>query len=197
MPSLVGKTEAEATEMLKTSGLTLKVSSKQFSSEVPEGHVVEQIPASGTRLKTNRNVKVLLSLGEPSICSSKSSRYEPSGGPTDADPAAVDVGNTLYAHTSVGGPSTVVYQSPQPGTLEGTDPSVNILISLGPASEYFIMPDLIGKPAEISVARPHRGIPNRQDQLSKLSGGRSRRGYPTETAGGLSFVQDRTPFFWM
>ena len=59
------------------------------------------------------------------------------------------LGNTLYAHTSVGGPSTVAYQSPGPGTQEGSDPSVNILISLGPPSEYFIMPDLIGQPAEL------------------------------------------------
>src|SRR5215813_3853247 len=51
VPSLVGKTEAEAKKLLDDRGLTLKVSSKRFSSNVPEGHVVDQIPANGTRLK--------------------------------------------------------------------------------------------------------------------------------------------------
>src|SRR5262245_34346799 len=52
VPELVGKTEAEAQEILNKSGLVLKVSSKRFSSDVPEGHVLEQIPSKGTQLKT-------------------------------------------------------------------------------------------------------------------------------------------------
>jgi beta-lactam-binding protein with PASTA domain len=47
----------------------------------------------------------------------------------------------------------VVYQSPSPGSLEGSDPSVQILISLGPAEQYFTMPDLIGQPAELASSR--------------------------------------------
>jgi beta-lactam-binding protein with PASTA domain len=65
----------------------------------------------------------------------------------------LSLGNTLYTHTLEGDASTVVYQSPQPGTQEGTDPSVNILISLGPPAQYFVMPDLIGKPAELAASR--------------------------------------------
>jgi beta-lactam-binding protein with PASTA domain len=63
------------------------------------------------------------------------------------------LGNTLYTHTPEGDSSTVVYQSPNPGTQEGSDPSVSILISLGPPAQYFIMPDLIGKSAELVSAR--------------------------------------------
>src|SRR2546425_9993188 len=63
------------------------------------------------------------------------------------------LGKALYAHTSEGEPSTVVYQAPKPGTQEGSDPSVNILISLGPPGQYFIMPDQIGKPADLVASR--------------------------------------------
>ena len=63
------------------------------------------------------------------------------------------LGNTLYTHTPEGEASTVVYQSPKPGTQEGSDPSVSIMISLGAPAQYFIMPDLIGKPAELVAAR--------------------------------------------
>src|SRR5213593_3745569 len=51
VPSVTGKTEDQAAEILASSGLHLKVSSKRFNSETPEGHVVDQIPPSGTRLK--------------------------------------------------------------------------------------------------------------------------------------------------
>src|SRR4051794_39537921 len=43
VPPLVGKTEAEAQKTLEDAGLILKVTSKRFSTNVPEGHVVEQI----------------------------------------------------------------------------------------------------------------------------------------------------------
>src|SRR6188474_2181426 len=64
VPSLTGKTEAEAQALLQQQGLVLKVSSKRFSADIPEGRIVEQIPAIGTRLKQSRSVKVLLSLGD-------------------------------------------------------------------------------------------------------------------------------------
>src|SRR5438093_8879031 len=61
---LAGKTADEAKEILSHRGLLLKVSTSRFSSNVPEGYILDQIPPSGSRLKINRTVKVLLSLGE-------------------------------------------------------------------------------------------------------------------------------------
>lgn len=153
VPSVIGKTERQAAEILRNSGLVFKVSSKRFSSEVPEGQVLDQIPSSGTRLKTSRTVKVLLSLGERRFAVPNLLGTSLRAAQLMLTQRRLTVGNTLYAHTSVGEPSTVAYQSPRPGTLEGIDPSVNILISLGPPSESFIMPDLIGKPAELVISR--------------------------------------------
>lgn len=153
VPKLADKTKEEAEQILHARGLNLKVSSSRFSSEVAEGRVLLQDPPSGTRLKADRTVKVLLSLG--------SQRYAvPNLIGTSLRAAQLTLaqrrfalGNTLYTHTPEGDPSTVVYQSPKPGTQEGSDPSVSILISLGPPAQYFIMPDLIGKPAELVAAR--------------------------------------------
>src|SRR5688572_7629379 len=62
VPEVVGKTQEEAEKLLSDSGLVLKVSSKRFSSDVPEGQIIDQNPPDGTRLKTNRSVRVLVSL---------------------------------------------------------------------------------------------------------------------------------------
>src|ERR1043165_2254996 len=59
VPQLAGKTKDEAEQILKGRGLKMKVSSSRFS-EIAEGRVLDQIPPSGTRLKTERTVKVLL-----------------------------------------------------------------------------------------------------------------------------------------
>lgn len=153
VPSVIGKTEQEATDILVQSGLVLKVSSKHFSADVPEGYVLDQIPEKGTRLKTNRSVKVLISLGERRFAVPNLRGTSLRAAQLTLAQRRLTVGNTLYAHTPEGNTATVAYQSPKPGTQEGNDPSVNILISLGPPEEYFVMPDLIGRPAELVASR--------------------------------------------
>jgi len=153
VPALSGKTKDEAEQILKTQGLRLKVSSSQFSADVSEGKVLAQDPTSGTRIKTDRTVKVLLSLGQRRFAVPNLIGTSLRAAQLTLSQRRLSLGNTLYTHTLEGDASTVVYQSPQPGTQEGTDPSVNILISLGAPAQYFVMPDFIGKPAELAASR--------------------------------------------
>jgi len=153
VPSLAGKTKSDAEVALASLGLKLKVSSSRFSSGVPEGKILEQIPPSGTRLKVDRTVKVLVSLGERKFAVPSLVGTSLRAAQLTLAQRRLTLGSTLYAHTPDGEPSTVVYQSPTSGTQEGIDPNVNILISLGPPAQYFIMPDLIGRPAELVSSR--------------------------------------------
>ena len=153
VPMLAGKTKDEAEQLLKNRGLKLKVSSSRFSPEVAEGRVLSQIPSSGTKMKVDRTVKVLLSLGQQRFAVPNLLGNSLRAAQLTLAQRRFTLGNTLYTHMPDGEAATVVYQSPKPGTQEGSDPSVNILISLGPPAQYFIMPDLIGKPAEIVSAR--------------------------------------------
>src|SRR5262249_19138292 len=153
VPQLMGRTQEEAEQILRSRGLKLKGSSSRFSSEVAEGRVLEQIPPSGTHLKVDRTVRVLLSLGEQRYAVPNLIGTSLRAAQLTLSQRRLLLGNTVYAHTSEGDSSTVVYQVPKAGTQEGGDPSVDILISLGPPAEYFIMPDVIGKPAELVAAR--------------------------------------------
>ena len=153
VPPVTGKTADQAKEILSHNGLVLKVASSRFSSEVPEGHILDQIPSTGTRLKVNRTVRVLVSLGERRFAVPNLVGTSLRAAQLTLAQRKLALGKTLYAHTSDGDSSTVVYQTPKPGTQEGSDPSVNILISLGPPAEYFIMPDLIGKSGDLVASR--------------------------------------------
>ena len=153
VPPISGKTEDQARELLTRNGLLLKVSSSRFSAEVPEGHIVEQIPPAGTRLKANRTVRVLVSLGQRRFAVPNLIGTSLRAAQLTLAQRKLALGKTLYAHTPAGDASTVVHQSPTAGTQEGSDPSVDILISLGPPADYFIMPDLIGKSADLVASR--------------------------------------------
>jgi eukaryotic-like serine/threonine-protein kinase len=153
VPKLVGKTKEEAEQILRAGGLKLKITSSRFSSDIAEGKVLEQIPASGTKLKADRTVKVLVSLGSQRFAVPNLVGTSLRAAQLTLAQRRFMLGNTVYTHTDDGDSSTVVYQSPNAGTQEGTDPSVDIVISLGPPAQYFIMPDLIGKPAELVSSR--------------------------------------------
>ncbi len=153
VPALAGKTQEEAARMLEQNALIMKISSKQFNARVPEGHILDQNPPPGTRLKTNRSVKVLISLGDrkfpvPNLVGTSLRTAQ-----LTLSQRRLTLGNTLYAHTPKSEAATVAYQSPAPGSGDSVDPSVNILISLGPPEQFFIMPDLIGQPAELVASR--------------------------------------------
>jgi eukaryotic-like serine/threonine-protein kinase len=153
VPPLSGKTSDQAKEILARNGLLLKVASSRFSSEVPEGQIVAQIPPAGTRIKANRTVRVLVSLGGRRFAVPNLIGTSLRAAQLTLAQRKLALGKTIYTHTPDGESSTVVYQSPVPGTQEGADPSVNIVISLGPPAEYFIMPDLIGKSADLVASR--------------------------------------------
>ena len=142
---LTGKTEAEAKQILERSGLILRVSQSRFTPGVPEGRIVEQNPPKGTSLKTGRSVKVLVSRGDRKYPVPNLIGGSVRAAQLTLAESKLTLGITDYAHTTEGETATVVYQSPPPETVEGTDPKVNILVSLGPLEESYAMPNLVGQ----------------------------------------------------
>src|SRR5262249_1859071 len=125
VPDLSGKTEVEARQILNKIGLVLRVSQSRFVRGVPEGRIAEQNPHKSTRLKAGRSVKVLVSLGQqrfpvPSLLG----KSERAAKLTLAEQHLM-AGITDYVHINEGEPQTVVYQSPPPESVGGTDPTVN------------------------------------------------------------------------
>ena len=75
------------------------------------------------------------------------------------------LGNTTMTRTATGDPLTIQQQDPQPGSQEGADPIVNVLVSSGRIEEAFVMPDVVGKRLDQVAAR----IRSEGFQLGKLT----------------------------
>lgn len=63
LPQVVGKSEFEAQQILEKHKLNLQVAGREFSSNMPEGIVLTQLPAAGMPVKSGRNIKVVVSAG--------------------------------------------------------------------------------------------------------------------------------------
>lgn len=168
VPALSGKTESEAAEALKAQNLVLRVWGKRYS-QVPAGRIVEQIPPAGSRLKTSRNVKVLLSMGSQIYAVPNLVGSSVRAAKLTLEQRNYTLGNTSMARTATGEPLTIQQQDPQPGTQEGANPTVNVLVSSGRIEDSFVMPDIVGKRLD-QVARSVRA---EGFQLSKITYRRS------------------------
>ena len=145
VPDLTGTTQVEAARILSERGLELRLSGRRFNSTVGKDRILDQIPAPGSRLKLERGVKVVLSLGERQFSVPDVEGASLRATQLMLTQRGLSVGNTFYAHTGVGEASTIVHQSPPAGDIGGSDPAVNVLVSLGPLAEYYVMPDLTGR----------------------------------------------------
>jgi len=142
MPNLVGKNVSEASGMLRSRGLVLRVADRVYS-DVPINVVVRQTPTAGLLMKVSQQAHVVLSLGQRQLeipllegNSLRVSRIE-------LLRAGLQVGEVSSVTMPDEPVDTVVLQTPRPGAGAAT-PRVDVLVSQGPRDIAYVMPHLVG-----------------------------------------------------
>lgn len=142
MPNLVGKNVGEASGMLRSRGLVLRVADRVYS-DVPINVVVRQTPSAGLLMKVSQQAHVVLSLGQRQLeipllegNSLRVSRIE-------LLRAGLQVGEVSTVTMPDEPVDTVVLQTPRPGAGAAT-PRVDVLVSEGPRDIAYVMPHLVG-----------------------------------------------------
>jgi eukaryotic-like serine/threonine-protein kinase len=142
MPNLVGKHVAEASQMLQSRGLLLRVADRAYN-ELPINVVIRQTPPAGLLMKVSQQAHVVLSLGQRQLQipllegnSLRASRIE-------LLRAGLQVGEVSGVTMTEQPLDAVVIQNPRPGAGAAT-PRVDVLVSQGPRESAYVMPHLIG-----------------------------------------------------
>src|ERR1700720_388660 len=142
MPNLVGKNVSEASQMLQSRGLVLRVADRIYSDQ-PINVVVRQTPTSGLLMKVSQQAHVVLSLGQRQLQipllegnSLRASRIE-------LLRAGLQVGEVSGITTADEPADNVMLQMPRPGGGAAT-PRVDVLVSAGPREIAYVMPHLVG-----------------------------------------------------
>jgi serine/threonine-protein kinase len=142
VPALNGKTVNDASAVLTSSGLNLKVEeARRPDPSVPAGRVITQDPAPGTRTRRERSVKVWVSSGphvtQVPLLVGESERT--------AQLRAQQDGLTLLPESEIRSADypvgAVIAQNPPQKTNAD---QVALLVNRGERSTTYVMPDLIG-----------------------------------------------------
>ena len=147
VPNIVNKSVVEALDVLSERGLELRKTDARNSALIPENYVLSQDPIPGTVVKDGTPVSVVISLGSkismvPDLVgkSLREARVE-------LNRASLRVGRFSKVH-HISDVDVVLAQSPVPDHQVDRDTPVDLLVSLGPRSYEYRLPNLIGNPLE-------------------------------------------------
>lgn len=146
VPMVVGLTREQAEWQTSRARLRYVVKSERFDLEAPRGLVVEQIPAAGMNTRRGTTLAVVVSKGiekleVPGLLGMRVDQAQ-----LQLPQAGLRLLGTSYVHDPAPA-NTVVGQEPPPGSVVPRDSDVQLLVSLGPLSPTFVMPNLVGRHA--------------------------------------------------
>jgi serine/threonine-protein kinase len=159
VPDLVGLDVTIARSALDHSGFTSVVEREIFSPDFGEGRVVEHRPTAGEVLRKGRKVWLTVSLGvrkteTPNIVGQS---YRQAG--IALDRGGLTVGSVSRLHHASVPRGQVVSQDPPFGAQCAEGTRVDLLVSLGPPPDAWVLPDLTGRPArEVESLLQRHGI---------------------------------------
>jgi eukaryotic-like serine/threonine-protein kinase len=153
VPDLMGRTVRDADRLVALSQLQLELESHRFDERVESDHIVAQAPTPGSKLKRNRSVRVIVSLGARKIpvpdLKGESLRT--------TQIALLSRGFTLGVTSIISSTEIekdrVIAQDPLPLTPLARSPRVSVLVSGGASGRDYLMPSVTGNTLdEISEA---------------------------------------------
>jgi len=152
VPEVVGLSEREAERLLAAEDLRLSKISEQWSQDVPRGFIAAQEPGAGGVVKRGRRISVIVSLGAQGTSVPVLEGNTVRQAEILLEGAGLRRGRIARVNTEEVGRDLVIGSDPPGETLVEQETGVDLLVSLGPPSREFVLPDLLGKDVN-TVAR--------------------------------------------
>jgi serine/threonine-protein kinase len=165
IPDFTNQRLIEAEIHLEELGLTYKVASQEYAPGKDQGVILQQFPTSGTRVKSGREIKLIISLGQKMvpipIVAGKSVRQAM----LDLETAGLTLGEIAWAFSDTLPEKVVVFSYPAAGTEIPLGSHVNLMVNRGRASNYTFMPDVTG----LTLEDARRRLEEKSLKVGKIS----------------------------
>jgi eukaryotic-like serine/threonine-protein kinase len=142
MPNLVGRNVSEASQMLRSKGLYLRIVDRIYSDQ-PINVVVRQTPPPGMLMKEAQQAHVILSLGQRQVQIPALQGDSLRVARIELLREGLQVGEISGIYVQNAAADTIIQQNPKPGA-GGATPRVDLLVSGGSEEAGYVMPRLIG-----------------------------------------------------
>jgi len=148
VPNLYLKDETEAIKILAENDLTFKLGEPESRTDDEPGLVISQSHAPGTQVKRGRRITLLLSKGQDEVFIPDFTNRRITEIRSDLRSADLELGQRAAVYHPTLPADTIIAQDPISGHRILQKKAVNLLVSLGPPSIGYVMPNLIGMDLE-------------------------------------------------
>lgn len=135
LPKVIGMDSTSALALLRDQGFQPKMSGQEYSEETQKGAVLFQRPASGSWVRKDSTVRLVVSQGSSAVALPDLSGLPLSKVRQLLRQHGVTLGRMGHVHSSERPMGEVIAQDPEAGTLVRRGSSVAVLLSLGPLEE--------------------------------------------------------------
>ena len=152
VPDLVGKTPAEARRIAELSGFQFEVERQYYSTKIPDGRLLSQLPPAGTQIRRGWQIRVAESLGPqrveiPNVLGESERAAE-----INILRRGLDVGAVAQVQLAGVPADQVIAQSPSPSASSISAPKISLLAAQAPQPEAFVIPSFIGQSVSAASA---------------------------------------------
>jgi eukaryotic-like serine/threonine-protein kinase len=179
VPLLAGLTTTEAERQAGAQGLVLSVEKRFYSAAVPKGRIAAQAPAADTRVRRGWKVTVAESLGPQMAAAPNLLNQSRQAADINISRHGLELESLSIMHVPGAPPSTVVAQSPAPGSLDASSSRISLVFSAPDNAPRYVMPNFSGK----TLAEAAKALENAGLILGRVPGVSSE-----ETAGAGSLI---------
>ena len=144
-PDLRDLTLEQAETTLVPLGLTLSRAGERFDRNVPSGFILTQDPRPGTPVRSNKQIRVVVSLGEEFSSIPALEGESLRSAEQLLMSAGLQMGHVSHAPSEDMGEGLVMATDPPAQSVLSRDAKVNLLVSSGSYPTAFVMPDLVGR----------------------------------------------------
>ena len=156
VPELVGKEVIQVLEILSNMGLNTKVNGSEFSSQIPQNHVIYQDPEPGTIIKKGRDVRIVFSKGTQSVFLPAFVNLDLQAAESLLTENGLSQGSLTYIYNDEILKNSVIGQYPDQGMATQRGSSINLLVSLGKRPVEYLLSNFSGMSLDDAIIRIER-----------------------------------------
>ncbi|AGB40855.1 serine/threonine protein kinase [Halobacteroides halobius DSM 5150] len=153
VPNIIKKDLQEAKEELEKKGLRFDIYYKTYSNRVAQDHIISQSPQSGSVVRKNRIIEVVVSKGAKLVkvpnLTNKTLRYAK----VSLSKSALKLGTITKKYSNQVPEEQVISQTPKAKTKVESNTKVQLVVSKGRKPKKVIVPSVVGLRKEEGISK--------------------------------------------
>ncbi|MDH3891300.1 MAG: PASTA domain-containing protein [candidate division Zixibacteria bacterium] len=144
LPDYADQRLIEARIELDNLNLRFEISSEEFSPGIPQGVILSQYPVAGTKVKTGRIIKFVISAGQKMVSIPDLSGLSVRQALLDLETAGLELGEITWAFSDDVAEKFVVHTYPTAGSEIALGSQVTLMVNHGRRADFTFVPRVAG-----------------------------------------------------